>query len=495
MKTPFQEDDYFHGSTMSFGEHLEELRSVLIRALWGLALAMMVGFYFAPSVVKFFKGPIESALGEFYVNKAVADLVKRYNGSPPLEILNLVTNREMVPEYQQFELSEFVDNLTATYPGQFEALAFSPYTFVPDDFETYHTTVLWQGVGQNRTAVPAAAAFAQRLQGEGESDEKNAAATTGRLIWQALTPDEQKLVNTVAGKLETDITREERWALAAMLNRLLTNEEFHTHEAFGTTGIMPEAIASAVAKLRESLTEKSATSARDLRRLNKLLISAHFATELRPPQLTLVDVPVWKPVKIRVQSLDAQEAFMIWMKAAFVTGLVLASPWIFYQVWLFVAAGLYPHEKNYVYMYLPISLGLFAFGAALAFGFVFKPVLNFLFQFNQMMEIDPDPRIGAWLGFVLIMPLAFGISFQLPLVMLFLERIGIVTVKTYLEHWRVAILIIAVAAMILTPSADPYSMLLMMVPLVLLYFLGVAMCRYMPRHRNPFFDQDQIHEP
>ena len=183
---------------------------------------------------------------------------------------------------------------------------------------------------------------------------------------------------------------------------------------------------------------------------------------------------------------------MIFVKASFVSGLVMASPWIFYQLWVFVAAGLYPHEKNYVYLYLPVSIGLFLGGAALAFFAVFQPVLEFLFYFNRIMEIDPDPRIGEWLNFVLTMPLAFGVSFQLPLVMLFLHRIGVITVEAFVEHWRVAVLVIAVIAMILTPSADPYSMLLMMAPLVGLYFLGIAMCRWTPRMRNPFHE---VYEP
>jgi sec-independent protein translocase protein TatC len=253
---------------------------------------------------------------------------------------------------------------------------------------------------------------------------------------------------------------------------------------------------STIDELRETIVpakQKQPTPTGDIRRLNKLLISTYFSEELRPAQLALVKLPLWKPVKVRVQSLNAQEAFMIWMKAAFMTGLVISSPWIFLQLWYFVSAGLYPHEKNYVYWYLPISLLLFAAGAALAFAFVFDQVLAFLFYFNKLMEIDPDPRIGEWLGFVLLMPLAFGLSFQLPLVMLFLNRIGLVDVTTYTNHWRVAILIIAVAAMIITPGGDPYSMLLMMTPLIFLYFLGIAMCRWMPKGRNPFFEE--VHEP
>ena len=135
---------------------------------------------------------------------------------------------------------------------------------------------------------------------------------------------------------------------------------------------------------------------------------------------------------------------MIWMKAGLMSGLILASPYVIYQVWIFVAAGLYPHEKHYVYLYLPISFALFLGGASLAFAFVFQPVLDFLFTFNKGMNADFDPRIGEWLWFVLILPLGFGISFQLPLVMLFLNRIGVVSLDLYLAQWRIAILIIFV---------------------------------------------------
>jgi len=101
------------------------------------------------------------------------------------------------------------------------------------------------------------------------------------------------------------------------------------------------------------------------------------------------------------------------------------------------------------------------------------------------MGINPTPRISEWMSFVLMLPLGFGISFQLPLVMLFLERIGIFTVEVYLSKWRIAILVIAIISMFLTPS-DPGSMLLMGVPLVILYFVGIAMCRYMPKGKNRF---------
>lgn len=178
---------------------------------------------------------------------------------------------------------------------------------------------------------------------------------------------------------------------------------------------------------------------------------------------------------------------MIWLKAAFFTGLLIASPYIFWQLWSFIAAGLYTHEKKYVHIFLPISLVLFWSGALVAFFFAFKYVLAFLFGFNRALNIQAEPRISEWIGFVLMLPLGFGIAFQLPLVMFFLNRIGMISVRAYLEKWRVAILTIFVVSMILTP-ADPVSMLLMALPLCGLYFLGIGMAQWMPKQKSLFGD-------
>ena len=210
------------------------------------------------------------------------------------------------------------------------------------------------------------------------------------------------------------------------------------------------------------------------------------------PGTSFIKVRIFRPVETRITALNAQEAFMIWLKAAFVTGLVLSSPYMFYHLWNFIAAGLYPHERRYVHIYLPFSILLFMAGASMAFLFVFKPVLDFLFTFNQMMNIDPDPRISEWVGFVLFLPIGFGVAFQLPLVMLFVNRIGVLTVETMVEKWRIAILAIFVLAMVLTP-ADPVSMMMLAVPLTLLYFLGILLCKWMPRGRNPF--NEETYEP
>ncbi|MCA9083217.1 MAG: twin-arginine translocase subunit TatC [Planctomycetaceae bacterium] len=186
-----------------------------------------------------------------------------------------------------------------------------------------------------------------------------------------------------------------------------------------------------------------------------------------------------RPVTYKVE-----EAFMAYIRISLVSGFVLASPWVFYQLWLFVAAGLFPHERRYVYIYLPMSIGLFVVGAVFCFYFVFPIVLDFLISFNKWLGVELQPRLSEYISLVLMLPVMFGISFQLPLVMLFIERIGIVTVQGYQENWRMAVLIISIASMLLTPS-DPTSMLLMMFPLIFLYIAGIYLCKYRPTVSDP----------
>ena len=201
----------------------------------------------------------------------------------------------------------------------------------------------------------------------------------------------------------------------------------------------------------------------------------------------LIRLRVYEPLagdsRLSLIGLNAQEPFFVYMKASIVVGAIVASPFIFYFIWDFIAAGLYRHERRHVYIYLPISLGLFLAGAALAFYLALGMVLDFLFWFNEQMGIIPTPRISDWISFVLFLPLGFGISFQLPLIMLFLERVGVFSFASYQNKWRVAVLVIAILSMFLTP-ADPGSMLLMAVPLVALYFGGILLCQYMPGHKS-----------
>ena len=473
-------DDLFgEGKTMTFGEHLEELRVCLFRSVIGIGIGCVVGFFIANDVVRFFQGPLERAMERYYLDKAISD-----NKQLTVEEKRIILDEGMVREPFHVETAQVAEALRLNYPGQFGEINLSPFWFTEGDF----------------LAPDAARRVSQQLADAGKSDSPSAA----KAIWELLTEDERKSIAALA-KSDAALTRDEISQLLAALNGVADKPALHdAKELAHLTGPDSDPSAAAqssiawvtswmglrsplkedsVAKFREQLAKKA--DPETSRRLNKLLIARMFPEELRKARVSLLTLYSWKPVKVRFQVLNAQEAFMIWLKAALTTGLVVASPYIFYQVWIFVAAGLYPHEKNYVYLYMPVSIGLFLGGASLAFVFVFDPVLDFLFTFNKGMNADFDPRIGEWLGFVLILPLGFGISFQLPLVMLFLNRIGLVSLETYINQWRVAILTIFVIAMVLTP-ADPISMLLMAGPLCGLYVLGIFMCKFMPKGRNPF---------
>ncbi len=208
--------------------------------------------------------------------------------------------------------------------------------------------------------------------------------------------------------------------------------------------------------------------------------SATPATRREDLVLLRLYQPLEQDPRLKLISLSGHEPFLVYIKASLVVGALITSPFIFYFLWQFVASGLYRHERKSIYIFLPLSLGLFFAGAALAFFVAFDYVLDFLFWFNARMGINPTPQISEWMNFVLLLPLGFGVSFQLPLVMLFLERVGLVTVATYQAQWKIAVLSIAVISMFLTP-ADPGSMLLMGIPLVLLYFGGMGLCQYLPR--------------
>jgi sec-independent protein translocase protein TatC len=180
----------------------------------------------------------------------------------------------------------------------------------------------------------------------------------------------------------------------------------------------------------------------------------------------------------RITTFKVEEGFMAYMKVCFFSGLIIAAPWVFYQIWLFVAAGLYPHERRYVYVYLPLSVLLFTLGAMAGYFYAFPLMLDFLIGFNQWLGVTVQPRLSEYISMAMLMPLLFGVSFQLPLVMVFLERIGVCSVQTYKENWRIAVLAISIASMLLTASPDPWSMLLMMFPLLFLYVLGIYLCRF-----------------
>ncbi len=169
------------------------------------------------------------------------------------------------------------------------------------------------------------------------------------------------------------------------------------------------------------------------------------------------------------------EPMMIFFMVCLVTGLVLSSPWVFYHIWAFVAAGLYRHERAYVQKYLPFSVILFLSGVLLCFYVILPVTLSILLEFNVWLGIEPMLKLNEWISFATILPLVFGICFQTPLVMLFVARIGILNVDDFRSKRKIALLMMVVIAAVLTPGPDVFSQLMLAVPMYGLYELGILM--------------------
>jgi sec-independent protein translocase protein TatC len=185
-----------------------------------------------------------------------------------------------------------------------------------------------------------------------------------------------------------------------------------------------------------------------------------------------------------LKTLSVTEAFVVWFKVCIVTGLVISSPWVFYQIWGFVAAGLYPQEKKYVNVYLPFSILLFALGVLMSEFIVIPRSVEALLWFNEWLNLDPDLRLNEWLSFAIWVPVIFGLAFQTPLVMMFMERIGVGSVEGFRKRRRLVWFIMAVLCAVFTPTPDPYTMLFLWVPMCFFYELGIWLCLMSPS-RSP----------
>jgi sec-independent protein translocase protein TatC len=173
----------------------------------------------------------------------------------------------------------------------------------------------------------------------------------------------------------------------------------------------------------------------------------------------------------------------LYLKTAFLGGAIIASPFILYQIWLFISPGMYANEKKYVVPFMAATVGLFAAGAFFGYHWVLPGALDVLINgFGK--RFHPILTIDDYTGFFLAVILGLGICFELPILIFFLALFGIVDAKFLLKHFRYAILAIFVIAAIICPMQDPLSMCLFASPMLVLYFFGVAIAWYVHPSRR-----------
>lgn len=182
---------------------------------------------------------------------------------------------------------------------------------------------------------------------------------------------------------------------------------------------------------------------------------------------------------------DPAEGFLQVLKLCFITGLVFVSPVVLWQLWGFIAAGLYDREKRYVRMFFPVSLGLFALGLVTAYMLLLPFGLRFLIGWNEAIDVESYPSLKSYLSMCLTVLFGMGLVFQLPLVMLFLQAVDLVSRQTFVKHWRAAVVFSFVLGMILT-DPSPVTQIAMAVPVVGLYFLGIWGGQFVGEHAVRF---------
>ncbi|HEY0162261.1 MAG TPA: twin-arginine translocase subunit TatC [Edaphobacter sp.] len=173
----------------------------------------------------------------------------------------------------------------------------------------------------------------------------------------------------------------------------------------------------------------------------------------------------------------------LYLKTSLVGGAILASPFILYQLWLFISPGMYANEKRYVVPFMSATILLFLAGAWFGYRWVLPGAIKVLvLEFGK--RFHPILTIEDYTGFFLAVILGLGICFELPILIFFLALFGIVDARFLLKHFRYAVLAIFVIAAIICPSPEPTAMCLFALPMLALYFIGVAVAFFVHPSRR-----------
>jgi sec-independent protein translocase protein TatC len=202
-----------------------------------------------------------------------------------------------------------------------------------------------------------------------------------------------------------------------------------------------------------------------------MFFSGYFLSLLARPYL---QIQQQAGVSISLQAITLSEKFMVYMKTALLFSLVFSSPWVFYQLWQFISAGLYPHERRLVYIISPACAVLFIAGAML-FLFIIAPIMiKFFTDFDVgVKQVQTQVTISSYIDFMFSMMLVFGLCFQLPIAIIAANRIGIVSVDNLKKSRKYVLLVIFIVAAVVTPSTDMISQIALAVPMYILYEIAI----------------------
>jgi len=181
-------------------------------------------------------------------------------------------------------------------------------------------------------------------------------------------------------------------------------------------------------------------------------------------------------------SIDVTENMAAFMKISLLSGVILALPVILYEILAFIMPGLNPNERSWIWMAIPSATIFFAAGVAFTYFIMLPAALPFLINF---MGITTSPRPNTYFSFVGSLMFWVGVIFEMPLLMYVLARLKVVSAKSLVKQWRIALVVSAVVAALITPTSDPVNMGLMMLPLFALYLISILFAIIARRDRTP----------
>lgn len=201
-----------------------------------------------------------------------------------------------------------------------------------------------------------------------------------------------------------------------------------------------------------------------------LVLTTTISFSIASKLLEMLAVPIGGLDKL--QSIEITENMGVYMKVSLLSGFIFALPYILYQLLAFIMPGLKPGEKRWVIMAIPMATLLFVTGVAFSYFIMLPATIPFLTNF---LGIATTPRLSNYFNFMTNLMFWIGVAFEAPLVVFVLAKLRLVSAKALLKQWRIAIVVIAVMAALITPTVDPVNMGLLMLPLFLIYLLSAIL--------------------
>ena len=441
---------------MTFGEHLEELRWRIIMSLFYLGLGVGIAFAYGQELLNVALGPHRQAFTGAQRTRLIKSMDQTLTDLSPL----WATSRpyEAKVGSQSFEGTEV--HWEALFAGDVARQRLRAEFEAP--FERFSA-----GIGASLTSLPQPerARFAELARQLGKDFADLAIRKVGLEV-EAVWTDVPRRLHRFQEKIRERVAKDGAAELKSMVG---------WGRAFGPVLERLETLSRFLDERRQQAVAGNV----DLDALRANPKVSRFVDLLESAVIKLEDSykKLEESENPKIMVIDYLESFSAFLKVAVIFGLLLSFPFILYEMWKFVGAGLHLHEQRYVVTFLPFSLALFGVGALFGYLVMVPVALEFLAGWGPE-EVTLNFTLGRYIGLFFTLTFILGLVFQTPLVMVFLAKLDIVGVDAFRRSRRISVFAGVCLAVVLTPP-EPFSWALMAAPMILLYELGILVCQWL----------------